>query len=117
MIRACPIFQIFLCIQGEDLILDFQIFNSDQHDKENEITLLDKAKDKDLLLHPLMQIFLDLKFNTVWTKIMFDIFYQLLLVLVLTWMGVLYINFTTCRRTKGPEDDCQEMRMVRKKYT
>ena len=94
--------------------MDFQIFNNDQNDKQNEITLLDKANDNDLLLHPLMQIFLELKFNTIWTKIMLDIFFQLLLVMVLTWMGVMYVNFTTCRQTS---EDCQEIKFDPEKVT
>ena len=92
--------------------MDFEIF--DHHDKhstefEGEMELLKRAEkqtwvrsiedtnaNKLLIMHPLLQIFLHLKFKTIRIQFWILLIMQMILVGTLTASGVVFLQFTSC---------------------
>ena len=107
---ARAIFDESLNIDDErNLIMDFEIFEnecSDETDREMSILVNaekksslgidDEKMKKFLLLHPLLQIFLDLKFQTILWQFRLLFLFQIILVITLTLVGVQYLQFTAC---------------------
>ena len=100
---ARAIFDENLNIDDEqNLIMDFDIFDN----PEGEMSLLVNAEKKSpmddektkkfLILHPLLQIFLDLKFQTILWQFRLLFLFQIVLVITLTLVGVKYLQFTAC---------------------
>ena len=118
---ARAIFDCCLDVDKEsNLIVDFEIF--DHHDEktsefEGEMELLKKAEkqafvrsiedtnsNKLLILHPLLQIFLSLKFKTIKIQFWILLLMQMILVGTLTASGVVFLQFTSCTNlTEGGE--------------
>ena len=103
----CPtaILDASLSKQDDDVVMDFRVFEGET----NEMSVFlaaEKNRRGDLLLHPLMQIFLSLKWDTVkklfWAKIVF----QILLVAILTSIGVKYVDTTNCREYNKDYSGC-----------
>ena len=93
----------------ENLIMDFEIFENEYSDKtDGEMSILVKAEKKSsldiddekmkrfLILHPLVQIFLNLKFKTILWQFRLLFLFQIVLVITLTLIGVQYLQFTAC---------------------
>ena len=107
---ARAIFDESLNIDDErNLIMDFEIFENECSDKtDGEMSILvnvekkssldidDEKTKKFLILHPLVQIFLDLKFKTILWQFRLLFFFQIVLVITLTLIGVQYLQFTSC---------------------
>ena len=95
----------------DNLIIDFHMFENDG----NEMALFEAARDNEvssLLLHPIMQIFLNLKYKTVWTIFFIQMFFQIVLVIVFTAIGVTYVEFTSCKEvniTSSSDAWCNSM--------
>ena len=103
--------------EGDDLILDFQIF--DKNTNKDDMSLLVAALDNSplsitvendkppIVLHPLLQIFLDLKFRGAGKRFIMRILHQLLLTICITISAVNYIGLTSCKikSYKLPEDN------------
>ena len=103
--------------EGDDLILDFQIF--DKNTNKDDMSLLVAAlnnsplsitveNDKPpIVLHPLLQIFLDLKFRGAGKRFIMRILHQLLLTICITISAVNYIELTSCKikSYELPEDN------------
>ena len=90
---------------NETLIMDFRVFDltslqeGDNSPHEMELFLAAKQKQirrTDLFLHPLMQIFMGLKFSQVNVLWVFNMFCQLVFTFVLTSLGVSFANFIDC---------------------
>ena len=66
---------------------------------ENEMdfhfTLKENGK-SELLLHPIMEIFLHMKWNLMNTSMTFHFLFNILFVVLLTFLGQYYLNLTTC---------------------
>ena len=97
----CPkaILDEFLSNQDDDLIMDFRVFEGNINEDKNEMSVFMAAEEnhrKDLLLHPLMQIFLSLKWDTVKILFWIKLFFQISLVAILTYIGVSYVDTTHC---------------------
>lgn len=69
--------------------LDVFLYILDNNAYHNEIS--------SLLLHPLFEIFLDLKYKTVWTILCIQLIFQFALVSIFTTIGVQFAQFTNCR--------------------
>ena len=95
-----------------DLIMDFGVFIGNEKgkfelemletaNKHSSIQLVEDSVDQDkktsILLHPLFQIFLGVKFNTIQKIYIMQIIYQILLTLVVTLITVRYVQLTSCR--------------------
>ena len=92
----------------DDLIMDFKVF-SNYEKVEFGLDILDevnqhspvqhvKANDKPpLLLHPLLQIFLNLKFNSFQKIYLIEFLFQIFLVATITVLTVHYVQLTTCQ--------------------
>ena len=107
---ARAIFDENLNVDDEgNLIMDFEIFENEYSDKtDGEMSILVKAEKKSLLdiddekmkrfliLHPLVQIFLNLKFKTILWQFRLLFLFQIVLVITLTLIGVQYLQFTAC---------------------
>ena len=91
--------------------MDFRIFdrNHDGNTKEGEMELLKRAEkqtwvrciednnaNKLLILHPLLQILLYLKFKTIRIQFFILLLMQMVLVGTLTASGVVFLQFTAC---------------------
>ena len=103
----CPeaILDEYLYMQSDDtLIMDFVLFeNSHTSNKkkvqDDEMSLFistQKNYRHNLLLHPLMQIFLGLKFSTVDTLFALQLIYDVSLTIIWTALGIHYVDFTNC---------------------
>ena len=91
----------------DDLIMNFLVFSNYEED-EFDLDILDEAKqhspvqlvkanDKPpLLLHPLLQIYLNLKFNSIQKIYHIQFLYQILLVATFTALTVHYVQLTSC---------------------
>ena len=55
-----------------------------------------KTNRSSLLLHPLMQIFLNLKFKTVERMFKLAALFDLVLTMTLSWIGITYVDITNC---------------------
>ena len=107
---ARAIFDESLNIDDErNLIMDFEIFENAPSDKtDGEMSILVNAEKKSsldiddektkkfLILHPMLQIFLDLKFQTILWQFRLLFLFQIVLVITLTLVGVQYLQFTAC---------------------
>ena len=96
-----------------NLIIDFSLFDSNGEDEsKDEMILLDKAEKQSrlpyiedqnlkklIVLHPLLQIFLNLKFKTIRLQFWLLLMFQILFVITLTTIGVMYVQFTACEIT------------------
>ena len=90
---------------NETLIMDFRVFDltslqeGDNSPHEMELFLAAKHKQirrTDLFLHPLMQIFMGLKFSQVNVLWMFNMICQLVFTFALTGLGVCFADFIDC---------------------
>ena len=64
----------------------------------SSITSIDDEKMKKfLILHPLLQIFLNLKFKTIRWQFRLLFLFQIVLTIALTLIGVQYLQFTSCK--------------------
>ena len=108
---ARAVFDDCLDIDKEsNLIMDFKLFTSkDKNGPEEEMKLLNCAEaqsklncigdlnlKKLILLHPLQQIFLHLKFRTIRYYFIFLLAFQFLMVGALTLIAVEFVQFTDC---------------------
>ena len=86
--------------QDDLLILDFHVFGHEQknHD-DNEMKLFQSICDEnrsDLLLHPLMQIFLSLKTRSFWYQFWSQFLFQLFCASLITAFAVVYTDLIKC---------------------
>ena len=95
---------------GNNLIMDFKLFDSEgDSESQEEMKLLEKAMDQSnllsiednnlkklIILHPLLQIFLHLKFKTIRPQFWLLLAFQFVMVVTLTLLGVLFVQFTAC---------------------
>ena len=100
---ARAIFDENLNIDDEqNLIMDFEIFDNPDGEMsmlvnaEKKSPMDDEKTKKFLILHPLLQIFLDLKFKTILWQFRLLFLFQIVLVITLTLVGVQYLQFTAC---------------------
>ena len=105
---ARAIFDESLNIDDErNLIMDFEIFENEYSDEtDGEMSILVNAEKKSpiddekmkkfLILHPLLQIFLDLKLQTIPWDFRLLFLFKFVLVITLTFVGVQYLQFTAC---------------------
>ena len=121
---ARAMFDSYLSVdQQSNLIMDFSLFfcknrSSNIEDKrkitKRQMSLLDKSKhhskissiedvsyNKMIILHPLLQIYLNFKFKTIsflfWTMLLL----QAIIVATLTMIGIVFVQFNTCREIKN----------------
>ena len=92
----------------DDMVMDFSIFENANRQSEFEMSLLKTAQEvcpmssitdnseQPLLLHPLLLIFLHLKFKTVKRVFYIRFVIHLIIVLILTCTGVYYTRLTSC---------------------
>ena len=97
-----------LAIEEDDLIFNFEVFKTRQEDKDSDLVILEKveehapiqiskANDKlPLLLHPLLQIFLYLKFSSIKKVYRIQMLFQILMVASFTVITVNYVQLTSC---------------------
>ena len=97
-----------LAIEEDDLIFNFEFFKTRHEDKDSDLVILEKveehapiqiskANDKlPLLLHPLLQIFLNLKFNSIKKVYIIQMLFQILMVASFTVITVNYVQLTSC---------------------
>ena len=97
-----------LAIEEDDLIFNFEVFKTRHEDKDSDLVILEKveehapiqiskANDKlPLLLHPLLQIFLNLKFSSIKKVYIIQMLFQILLVASFTVITVNYVQLTSC---------------------
>ena len=92
----------------DDLIMDFLVFSNYENDesgldilaevKHHSPVQLVKANDKPpILLHPLLQIFMNLKFNSFQKIYFIQFLFQVLLVATFTAWTVHYVQLTSCK--------------------
>ena len=90
-----------MCNDRENnLVLDFHVFEGDE---KNEMSLFEAAKNNEisgLLLHPLLKIFINLKYKTVRMTCLFQIIFKMALVIAFTIIGIKYVEFTSCEILK-----------------
>ena len=91
---------------NETLIMDFEVFecNSQDNHKHHEMDLfiaIKKTKRTDLFLHPLMQIFMSLKFSQVTGYFTLSIIAQLVFTVALTSIGICFVKFIHCDEVDG----------------
>ena len=101
----------------ESLKLDLDPFrHQDKKDKNHEMSLFmvtddqvsysskvaQKANDEKLplFLHPLLQVFLEMKWDTVRLYFWWDVFLQIFFIGFLTCTGVYYVTYTSCKPIK-----------------
>ena len=109
---AIAVFDHCLDIDNKNnLIMDLQLFDS-EGDKESqeEMKVLKTAMDQSILLsiednnlkkliilHPLLQIFLNWKFRSIRPHFWFLLAFQFVMVVTLTLLGVIFVQFTACK--------------------
>ena len=121
---ARAVFDSYLDIdQQSNLIMDFSLFyckneGSYPEDKgtitKRQMSLLDKAKsrskissiedvsyNKMIILHPLLQIYLNFKFRTISFLFWIMLLLQAIIVATLTIIGIVFVQFNTCREIKN----------------
>ena len=99
-----------MSIENEtDMVMDFSIFENANEESEFEMSLLKTAQEEcpmssvtdnseqPLLLHPLLLIFLHLKFKTVKRVFYIRFVIHFIIVLILTCTGVYYTRLTSCK--------------------
>ena len=98
--------------QDDLLILDFHVFENEQEDhnaNDNEMKLFQSICDEnrsDLLLHPLMQIFLSLKTRSFWYQFGSQFLFQLFCASLITAFAVVYTDLIKCENI--PADKLKE---------
>ena len=100
-----------LIIDLEIFNIAFEVFNNDDErqkkSKSYERSLFKTSKQNqfsDLLLHPFIQIFVNLKFQTVWKFFVFSVIFQLAFVAVLTAVGIYYVDMGYCIEFKDHQN-------------
>ena len=103
-----------------DLIIDLSIFQKKENGNDHlddEVSLLIAAEKQSsmsfdgdqerspILLHPLLQIFLSLKFKSVGLMFLFELIFYIILVMLLTKIGIEYVELTSCEMIEN-QDDC-----------
>ena len=110
--------------KDSNLIMDFKIFTSNNNDcPEDEMKLLICAEEQSklrcigdvnlrklLVLHPLLQIFLNLKFKTIRYYFNLLLVFQFLMVVMLTLIAVEFVQFTDCYESST--DTLEQTRIV-----
>ena len=93
-----------------NLIMNFEVFHNEEHpcgemallskvEEQSSVSVVDDAQVKKLLiLHPLLQIFLYLKFKTIRPQYWFLLLFQIAFVITLTSIGIVHVQFTACER-------------------
>ena len=96
-----------------NLLIDFSLFDSNgDYESKDEMILLERAEKQSrlpyiedqnlkklIVLHPLLQIFLNLKFRTIRLQFWLLLAFQILFVITPTTIGVIYVQFTACEVT------------------
>ena len=85
--------------KNDNLILDFEVFKSDKD--ITEVSLVSRAIEKgrqDLILHPIMEIFLYVRYDSIRYQFYTQLVFQLLCVLCFTHLGVDYVNLQRCEK-------------------
>ena len=76
------------------------LLNEEEKDlQDNEMSLFiaaKRTKRSSVLLHPLMQIFLGLKFTTVEGFFVLQVLFDLIITFVLTRLGIIYVDLSNC---------------------
>ena len=101
-------------LPDDTLIMDFKVFENENDNKENEMSLFRAVGNhnrNELFIHPLMQIFLNMKFNTVWWIFIVHVISQLIVVTTLTAIGFYYVDLSYCKM----EDDGSIISHINKK--
>ena len=129
---ARAVFDHCLDIDNEDnLIMDLKLFDSEgENESQEEMKLLDKAMDQSILLsidddnlkkliilHPLLQIFLNLKFKTIRPHYWFLLAFQFVMVLTLTQLGVIFVQFTACEKVSSTDIATFKNRYINVEHT
>ena len=94
-------------LPDDTLIMDFEIFKSKNSLKANntlklkdyEMSLFLQAIDNvynSLLLHPLMEIFLNLKWRAIGMSFLIKMLFQIILVATMTCNGIIFVNMQHC---------------------
>ena len=129
---ARAVFDAYLDVdQQNNLIMDFGLFgfSTDSYDKgtisQKEMSLLNKAEKqsrissiedvnlkKMIILHPLLQIFLDFKFGTIGFLFWMMFLIQAINAITLTIIGVQFLQFNACREISN--DTCFEWKILDK---
>ena len=81
-----------------ELTLDFGVFKA-KKDK-SEVDIIKKALEKnrqEIVLHPIMAIFLHVKYQSLRYHFYSQLFFQLLCVLYFTYLGIDYVNLQRCK--------------------
>ena len=88
----------------DNFVMDFHVFSYEQ----DEMSLFQVAKDSEhssfLLLHPLMQTFLNFKFKTVKKVLGSQAIFHLILAIILSVLSVKYVILTSCDEIKVTKD-------------
>ena len=109
----------------ECLKLNLQPFrHQDERDKNHEMSLFIVADDQvsysskvahkaddeklPLFLHPLLQVFLEMKWDTVRLYFWFEVFLQMFFIGFLTYTGVYYVTYTSCKPIEIDAPDARE---------
>ena len=116
------------CIEMQedgDLILDLSIFHKskkkndsdvDDYD-DDEMSLLSAAAEHSsmstigdperypIILHPLIQLFLSMKFKSIRFMFLSKLLFHVILVILLTTIGIRYVELTSCEM-KGNKENC-----------
>ena len=91
-------------LPDDTLVMDFEVFNCNNALKEFELqdyemSLFVEVKEKGwypLLAHPLMQIFLNLKWRAIGAFFWLKLFFQVILVATMTYNGIMFVNIPHC---------------------
>ena len=89
------------------LVLDFQVFELGD-DEKSEMSLYETIIEKErhnLLLHPLMQIFLCMKVKAFSYQFQCKFWFQLMSTILLTWFGIMYVDLNRCSMISNDVND------------
>ena len=94
--------------ENDNLVMDFSIFKYDKSDVEDEMALFNVVQEnehseRELLLHPLIQIFLNIKYKTIKKAAFLNAMFHLVLAITLTIMAVEYVELTSCEVISNQE--------------
>ena len=107
---SCPKAILDNCLsrqQDNMLVLDFQVFELGNEEK-CEMSLYETIIEKErhnLLLHPLMQIFLCMKVKAFSYQFQCKFWFQLMSTLLLTWFGIMYVDLNRCSMISNDVND------------
>ena len=74
-------------------------------DKQSSNSSINKDNENiPLILHPLMQMFMNLKWKTVTGSFHCHLMFQIILLLAVTMTGVHYVKFSSCVKVSDVED-------------